>query len=217
MIRRFAKRYDFGGIPRDRWLASVGKLSPRDQARLRVRELVYSIYRALRAVMLAPITAASGVSSLFRLLGELERLHKAPRRKMREGVGCVIDIQTWLVNGRNIQLGDRVKISAFSSVIAGEHSIIKIGSNTIIGPSVTIVALNHGTKLGGGPIRDQEWVEASVEIGEDVWIGANVVILPGSCIGSGCVIGAGTVVKGILPAEQVVFMQNGSLVCRNRP
>jgi len=59
-------------------------------------------------------------------------------------------------------------------------------------------------------------VEGSVDIGEDVWIGANVVILPGSRIGSGCVIGAGAVVKGELPADQVAFVQNGSLVCRNR-
>lgn len=216
MKRRFMQRYDIGGIPRDRWLASIGKLSDDGRRRLRSREFMFASYRIIRALTLMPVAAVRSIATLFRLLGEFERLHCSPRRKMREGIGCVVDIQTWLSNGRNIELGNFVKISAFSSVIAGESSTIKIGSNTIIGPGVTIAALNHGIALNGQPIRYQEWVESSIIIGDDVWIGANVVILPGTTIGSGCVIGAGTVVKGVLPAESVVFMKNGILVCKKR-
>src|SRR5271166_6774899 len=99
MKRRFLQRYDIGGIPRDRWLASIGKLSDDDRRRLRAREFMFASYRTLRALALMPVAAVRSIATLSRLLGELERLHCAPRRKMREGIGCVIDIQTWLSNG----------------------------------------------------------------------------------------------------------------------
>ena len=124
----------------------------------------------------------------------------------------MIDRQTWFVNGHNIMMGDFVKVSAFSSVMAGNVSTIKIGTNTIIGPGVVIVSLNHGTKMNGVPIRYQEWkdsAEDSILIGEDVWIGANVVILPGTTVGSGSVIGAGAVIKGAISSETITYCKNG--------
>ena len=120
------------------------------------------------------------------------------------GRGCVTDQQTWLVNGQNIELGAFVKISAFSSVIAGKGSRIKIGTNTIIGPGVTIVALNHGMALTDEPIRYQDWTEADVVIGDDVWIGANAVILEGVRVGKGSVVAAGAIVTDDVPENTVV-------------
>ena len=57
----------------------------------------------------------------------------------------------------------------------------------------------------------------AIEIGEDVWIGAQVIILPGSKIGSGSIIGAGSIVKGVIepnclavgsPAKMVKYLGN---------
>ncbi len=216
MSRRFDQKNDFSGITRDKWLASVGRLPDSELAKLKRREQRFLIYRALKFAVLLPVAIYRGIANIVRVLAEFERLHSAPRRKVREGVGCVIDMQTWLVNGQNIHLGDFVKISAFSSVIAGASSTVRIGTNTIIGPGVTIVALNHGITLGDQPIRYQEWNESPVVIGDDVWIGANVVVLPGSAIGSGCVIGAGTTVTGIVPPEMVAYMRDGKMACKRR-
>ena len=216
MIKRVARRYDFAGIPKDEWLALNGRLSGAQIRRLKVRRRVFATYRAAKGVLLFPVVVCRAVVNLLRALADIERLHAAPRRRLRAGVGCVIDQQTWLVNGENIELGAFVKISAFSSVIAGDRSRIKIGTNTIIGPGVTIVALNHGMALNGDPIRYQDWTEADVVIGDDVWIGANVVILPGTSVGSGCVIGAGAIVKAAVPPQTVAYMKDGDLFFRPR-
>ena len=46
-----------------------------------------------------------------------------------------------------------------------------------------------------------------VVIGDDVWIGANTVILRGTVIGRDCVVGAGSVLKGVYPAGSVIVQK----------
>ena len=208
MKHEFFQKFRFSEIRQDQWQASMGKLSEREKVSLKQRELVYFLYRTIRFVVLFPVSIIRFASSFFYVLVEFERLHFSPLRKIERGMDCVIDRQTWLVNGHNITMGDFVKISAFSSIMAGNISTIKIGTNTIIGPGVVIVSLNHGTKMNGVPIRYQEWkdlAEDSIIIGEDVWIGANVVILPGTIIGNGSVIGAGAVIKGAVPPDTITY------------
>ncbi|MGU3497938.1 acyltransferase [Mycobacterium sp. C31M] len=128
-----------------------------------------------------------------------------------------MDRATWLVNGSNIELGDHVKVSTFSALIAGYDASIKIGHYTILGPGVFVVAANHGIADRHIPIRYQPWKEQSVVIGDDVWVGANAVILPGATIGTGSVIGAGAVVTGNIPPGSIVHQDNQTLVVRRRP
>lgn len=212
----FFQKLRFSEIRKDKWQASVGKLSEREEAWLKLRELVYFLYRMIKFTVLFPVSTVRFAMNFVRLLNEFERLHFSPLRKIHRGMDCVIDRQTWLVNGHNIQLGDFVKISAFSTVIAGNVSTIKIGTNTIIGPGVTIVSINHGMNPIEGPIRYQNWKEDSVLIGDDVWIGANVVILPGTNVGGGSIIGAGSVIKGAIPPETVTYCKNGQLITLQR-
>ena len=54
---------------------------------------------------------------------------------------------------------------------------------------------------------------APISIGNNVWIGANSVILRGSSIGDGVVIGAGSVVKGSVPAK-TIYIQKGRIELR---
>lgn len=211
MIRRIIEKFRFSEIRKDKWLASVGHLPEQDIIWLKQRELAFFAYRAFKFTVLFPVSFVRRLVSLAQILNEFERLHFSPLRKIHRGMDCVIDKQTWFVNGHNIQLGDFVKISSFSSVIAGNVSTIKIGTNTIIGPGVTIVSLNHGMALKGEPLRYQEWEEISVFIGDNVWIGANVVILPGTTIGTGSIIGAGAVIKGAIPPETITYSKNGQL------
>ena len=70
---------------------------------------------------------------------------------------------------------------------------IKIDKNVIIGPNVVIVDHDHNYKSKD---RRSTFVTDPIVIGEDVWIGANSVILKGTKIGKGCVVGAGSIVKG---------------------
>lgn len=79
---------------------------------------------------------------------------------------------------------------------------VKIGRNVTIGPNVCIVDFNHD--FNHENLRDN-YVMGSVEIGSNVWIGAGVIVLPNSVIGDNCVIGAGSIVTGVIQADSVYF------------
>jgi maltose O-acetyltransferase len=215
MRRKFIEKYRFSEVQRDCWKSSQGLLSDQEKYHLFRRRLMLYFYTTIKLCVLFPLLIARGLAHFFYLAAELERLHFGPLRKVKKGVGCVVDRQTWLVSGQNIFLGDFVKISAYSAVMAGITSTIRIGTNTIIGPGVTIVSFNHGHELADVPIRYQDWKDTlknSVEIEEDVWIGSNAVILPGTKICSGSIIGAGVIVKGEIPPGSILINKQDCLI-----
>ena len=64
-------------------------------------------------------------------------------------------------------------------------------------------------------LPDQRPVKTKpVVIGENTWVGENVVILPGSSIGKGCVIGANSVVKGVFPDYCIIAGSPAKIVKR---
>ena len=81
------------------------------------------------------------------------------------------------------------------------HGKITIGSGTLLGPNVTV--FDHNRKFSPEGVS-REYSVGSVEIGKGCWIGANVTILKNTRIGEGCVIGAGSVVSGDIPAHSIV-------------
>lgn len=97
-------------------------------------------------------------------------------------------------------IGKRTAINEFSNIRASGGEIL-IGDDCLIAQFVSIIATNHGT-AASQPMRAQPWdlAKSSVRIGNDVWVGANAVILPGVTIGDGGVIGAGAVVSHDVPA-----------------
>ncbi len=100
-----------------------------------------------------------------------------------------------LLNPERIYIGNNSEIGMRNVLWGGkEDSILKIGDNVMIGPSVKIIAFNHGMDIGTIPMVDQASIDKDIIIGNDVWIGANVVITAGCTIGNGVVIAAGSVV-----------------------
>lgn len=75
---------------------------------------------------------------------------------------------------------------------------INIGSNVVIAQGVVIVGANHNTSDFSKITKDNP-----IEIGNNVWIGANSVILPNSKIGNNVVIGAGSTVHGTIPDNSI--------------
>jgi len=216
-LRAFQVKQRFSELGLDRWRAEAGLLDETERAILRRRERLFIAWKAGKGILLLPLSTFRQLLNLVFLLADVERLHGAPRRRMIAGRGCVIDRQTWLVNGDSIELGDHVKVSAFSALVAGAEAKIMIGDYTILGPGVFVVAANHGiAKDGGIPIRYQAWNEKPVHIGSNVWIGANAVILPGSRIGDGAVIGAGAVVRGEVPPGCIAYSRGAGLNVRER-
>ena len=74
---------------------------------------------------------------------------------------------------------------------------VLIGNDVLIGPNILITTVGHPISPKGR--RKHLGVTCPVVIGDDVWIGGNVTILPGVTIGSNVVIGAGAVVTRDIP------------------
>lgn len=102
---------------------------------------------------------------------------------------AVIQTQT----GR-IVVGAKCAISSFDHISTGTRDVI-IGDYVRIGPNVTILGGSRNFRKREVLIVEQGSSNPGTRIGNDVLIGANVVILPGCNIGDGAVIGAGSVVS----------------------
>lgn len=93
--------------------------------------------------------------------------------------------------GFNTTIGDNTFINC--NIVVLDTAKVTIGSNVFIGPNVSLICLIH---LLDYKTRNEGYeLSKPIIIEDNVWIGANVVILPGVTIKSGAVVGAGTVVS----------------------
>lgn len=126
-----------------------------------------------------------------------ERQELLARMFASVGTGCYIEPPlhaNWA--GRHVTLGDNVYANFNLTLV--DDVAITIGSNVMIAPNVVIATAGH-------PILPELRREAAqfnlpVVIGDNVWIGAGALIMPGITIGDDTVIGAGSVVTRDIPA-----------------
>lgn len=98
-------------------------------------------------------------------------------------------------------LGDRSGIGIGSHL----YGPVKVGNDVMMGPECWIYTQNHATKNTDVSMCFQGFYPVQpVEIGNDVWIGGRVTILPGVKIGNGVIVGAGAVVTKDVPDFAVV-------------
>ncbi|HSH88949.1 MAG TPA: acyltransferase [Ramlibacter sp.] len=158
-------------------------------------------------------------TALERWRAQLWRLRGARLgAKTQVGVRCVIE-QPWrLASGERVRIehGAYIKlVGAQASVTLGDATFIgcgceldisqalTIGSHVLIAPGCFIT--DHGHRHAAGVHIDAQGVDARpVRIGNDVWLGARVVVLPGVTIGDGAIVGAGAVVtRDVAPGAVV--------------
>lgn len=116
--------------------------------------------------------------------------------------------------GRNFKMRDGAKIRVRKKaicIIGNNTSVncnnmiacrekIEIGNNVMFSPNVQIYDHDHDFRVEGG-VKSSKYRTSPVKIGNNVWIGANTVILRGTEIGDNCVIVAGCVLKGHYKAK----------------
>ncbi len=101
-----------------------------------------------------------------------------------------------------VSIGQRCVIGRGSHLVG--HWRIELGDEIQTGPYVYITDQNHSYEDPEAPIGWQRPVERAVSIGSGSWLGANVVILPGTHLGRNTTVAAGAVVRGQFP-ERVVL------------
>jgi acetyltransferase-like isoleucine patch superfamily enzyme len=93
-----------------------------------------------------------------------------------------------------------------NSVDVGEYSVLRasgglrLGDNVLIAAGVTITTRGHPIALP----RFGQVADAPIEIGDDVWVGAGAIVLPGVRVGRGAIIAAGAVVNRDVEASTIV-------------
>lgn len=113
--------------------------------------------------------------------------------------------------GENININQPFRCDYGCNVFVGENffanfnltildeALVTIGDNCFIGPNVSIYTACHPLDAAERN-KCVEWAEP-VTIGDNVWLGGGVTILPGVTIGDNCVIGAGAVVTHDIPSN----------------
>ena len=122
------------------------------------------------------------------------------------GPGCRIDsfVKIKPAGGSgDVVLGERCYINAGCVLYSGNG--ISMGSDVLIAANCTLAPVNHAYLERGRLIRDQGFgpSRGGIVIEDDVWIGANCVLLDGAVLRRGCVVGAGSLVRGELPAYSI--------------
>ena len=112
--------------------------------------------------------------------------------------------------GKQISIGKRF-FANFNLTILDEAPVT-IGDDCFIGPNVSIYTACHSTDPIERNTR-REWAEP-VKIGDNVWVGGSVTILPGVTIGNNVTIGAGSVVAKCIP-DNVVAVGNPCRIIKN--
>ncbi|KAL1744795.1 putative O-acetyltransferase [Schizophyllum fasciatum] len=115
--------------------------------------------------------------------------------------------------GCNISFGERF-YSNFNLTIL-DCALVTIGDRVFFGPNVSLCTATHETEVQSR--RDNIEYAKPITIGDDCWIGANVVVLPGVTIGKGCTIGAGAVVTRNIPEWSVALGQPARVVKKVTP
>lgn len=135
-------------------------------------------------------------------------------------------IRPRIVNGfapnvdRRAVINKRAKIGPGATIMQGAGvgqgcvvpSDVILHRHVMMGPECVLLTGDHPVPGDGGYFGDHTSVHRRIIVGEDVFLGARVIVLPGVTIGRGAAIGAGAVVSKDVPAGAVVVGNPGRIV-----
>ena len=148
--------------------------------------------------MLAPLYQHRGKHSVVH---RSARMDTPPYRKFSLGDYSVIESFACINNAvGDVIIGDHTRIGLHNTIIGP----VTIGSHVNLAQGITVTALNHIFEDSDKQIDEQGVSTTPVTIEDDIWIGANAVILPGVTIGNHSVVAAGAVVTKNVPPHSLV-------------
>ena len=148
--------------------------------------------------LLAPLYQHRGKNSVIH---RSARMDTPPYRKFSLGDYSVVESFACINNAvGDVIIGNHTRIGLHNTIIGP----VKIGNNVNLAQGITVTALNHNFSDSNKRIDEQGVSTNPVTIEDDVWIGANAVVLPGVTIGNHCVVAAGAVVTKDVPPHSLV-------------
>jgi maltose O-acetyltransferase len=149
-------------------------------------------------------------------LGEWIRSIALRRFLKHLGKNTVFQLGIRITSADQVSVGSNCNF-AQGVFIAGGGGVL-IGDWVGFGPDAKVWSVNHRFDDPDRPWQLQGWTKKPVVIEDDVWLAANVFVMPGVTIGKGAIISAGTVVNKSIPAYAVVSGNPGRVVgWRKRP
>lgn len=148
--------------------------------------------------LLAPLYQHRGKHSVIH---RSVRMDTPPYRKFSLGDYSVIESYSCVNNAvGDVIIGDHTRVGLHNTIIGP----VTIGHHVNLAQGITVTALNHNFSDTGKIIDEQGITTVPVVIEDDIWIGANAVILPGVKIGNHSVVAAGAVVTKDVPPHTLV-------------
>lgn len=131
--------------------------------------------------------------------------HYISKRKANIEIGenCVIKNKAIIsCQSGNVSIGDNSALGRSAEIIC-HNADVKIGCWVRIAAGTILITNSHSYDDIELPIFQQPFVHKSIKIEDDVWIGRNVIILPGITIGKGSIVAAGAVVTKNIPSYSI--------------
>ena len=135
--------------------------------------------------------------------GWVRHLRLARWQTLGVGVGDTVRFSDHvkILGTQKLSIGDRSKI--LNHVILDARGGLEIGADTQIGFESILLTSSHRFEDMARPVADQGMTQRTIRIGDDVWLGTRVIVLPGVTIGDHAIVGAGSVVTGDIPANAI--------------
>ena len=127
------------------------------------------------------------------------------------GKNVVFQPPIMVTKPQNVYLGDNVNIFGNSQLIISTNGRFIMKKNSGAAQGLTVVTGNHTVKPTIGVWHKEVIQDSSTDrdtdiiVEEDVWIAANVTLLPGAIIGRGAIVGAGSVCRNFVPPYSIVM------------
>lgn len=169
-----------------------------------IRRVVWATSRETRELALRFICALPGS------IGHWVRSRTLPRYFAKIGVNTVIQERLRVTNPEKISIGSNCNFATGVFMTGGGG--ITLGDYVGLGPDVKIWSVNHRYEDPDTPWLLQGYEHHPVHIEDDVWLGASCFVMPGTTIGRGAIISAGTVLMKSVPPYAIVAGNPGRVV-----
>lgn len=169
---------------------------------MRERMLAGDLYLAEDPELIEGIERARALMATYNAPGTGRESRRALLRELLGVIGADSEIRPpfHVDYGSNIRIGER--FFANFGLVALDCAPITIGDDVQVGPHVQLLTPLH--PMEAKPRREKWEYAAPLRIGDNVWIGAGAMLMPGVTVGDNAVIGAGSVVTRDVPADTLV-------------